>query len=75
MKKIAVWLSIILIESIVALLPSTLFAAVILPLAYAQRGYYAVGGEWMIIYCIFVMTFTSVHYLTCNEVFGKDERP
>lgn len=31
------------------LLPSCLVALWALPYAYAQRGYYAIGGEWLLI--------------------------
>lgn len=44
-------------------------AAVIIPVAQAERGYKAIGGEWFLI--ILVMTITG--YI-CNKLFkGKEE--
>lgn len=42
--------------------------AVMIVLAYADRGYFAVGGEWSLVY---ISTFmTVVHFMCCGGIGG-----
>lgn len=45
-----------------ALIITSLMAAVLIPSAYIQRGYFAVGGEWLLLGVI----FTAVYVFTYN---------
>ncbi len=45
-----------------AVMITSLMAAVLIPPAYVQRGYFAVGGEWLLLGVI----FTAVYVFTYN---------
>ncbi len=46
-----------------ALVPTAGVAALAIPAAHAERGYWAVGGEWLLIVCVFI----SVMYALCER--------
>lgn len=35
--------------------------AILIPLAYAERGYYAIGGEWALMLLIAVAAYSIIH--------------
>lgn len=45
MRSIKIWAGRILFASVIA----AIIAAVLVPLAYAERGYSAIGGEWLVV--------------------------
>lgn len=49
---------------------TALAAAILLPLAYAERGYYAIGGDWACLFIIVVASFTMIN----NAVFRAAKR-
>ena len=65
------WIGVIAGEAIAATAAAGAVAMVMIPLAKAERGYDAVGGEWLVIGAVLIATFYLIHRKTCNLVFGK----
>ena len=49
------------VEMAGAILVTALTAAVVLPMAYAERGYFSVGGEWLLLMLVAIVTYTAMH--------------
>lgn len=43
-----------IIKSVVSIIPAYMAYLWLIPLTYDERGYYAVGGEWLLIIALFV---------------------
>ena len=43
-----------------AVMITSLCAAVIIPITYNARGYFAVGGEWLLLGCIFAAVYVLI---------------
>lgn len=65
------WIAVMAIEAAVAVATAAATAAVLVPIAKAERGYDAVGGEWIAAGMVLILTFYLIHNGVCNAVFGK----
>lgn len=45
-----------------------LVAAHFIPLAYKERGYYAIGGEWLLIVGFGLLVWFGLHFLLKEEI-------
>lgn len=50
-----------------ALLVGGLTAWLIVPFAYAERGYRAIGGEWMLVFAVTLAAFQISNWLLTKE--------
>ena len=41
-------------RTLISLIPTAAVAAMAIPAAHAERGYWAVGGEWLLIALVFI---------------------
>lgn len=75
LQRIGAWTAVFAIELVSAALTATATAAILLPIAHARRGYAAMGGEWLAILMVFIVSYTVIHRKICNEIFeeGKHE--
>jgi hypothetical protein len=73
LKRIAAWTVIIAFELLMAAAPTAAAAAFLLPFAYKERGYFGIGGEWLMIAFIFCLAYTEVHKAICNRIFDEEE--
>lgn len=71
MQRIAAWAGLYAAEILAAAVPTAVVSAVVLPLAYRSRGYYAVGSEWLMIILAFVVAYTVIHEWVCNKLFEE----
>lgn len=67
-RRLCVWTLLMLFELAVAAAPAGITAAVLVPLARTQRGYWAIGGEWLLIAAIFIVAFSAIHNAVCNTL-------
>lgn len=68
--KRAVALTVLLLSEIAAgALGGAVAAAVFMPMAFAERGYHAYGGEWLLIFLAAALSYRMFH----NWLFGKLE--
>lgn len=67
-KRLAI--IIFLIDVTVGLICGLISASLILPLAYAERGYFAIGAEWLIIIFVAYAAFSAVN----KKIFDIIER-
>lgn len=78
MKKviawIAAWTAVITMEATAAFAAAWLTALIMIPAAKAERGYDAIGGEWLVIGGVMILTFYLIHRGVCNRVFGTKPR-
>lgn len=72
-QRAAAWALVYLFEIVAAAVPTAIAAAVLIPLAEAERGYSAVGGEWLAIAFVFYISYAAVHNAICNAIYGKEE--
>lgn len=71
-RKIGAWTLLLLVELFLSAIPATVTAAVALPLAYAERGYAAMGSEWLIIAVVFCIAYAVIHNKICNTIFEEE---
>lgn len=69
--QIAAWAVIVLAEIAATMVSTVLLALVVVPLARAERGYEAFGGEWMLIGAVFVATYCAAHRWVYHKIFGE----
>lgn len=72
-KRIAAWVILYAAEVVIALIPAAAAAAILIPWVLADRGYFAVGGEWIAVGLIFYLTYVSIHNIVCSKIYGKEE--
>lgn len=73
-KYYAAWIVFCLVEAVVAFIPTLIAGFIIVPIASGLRGTPGMGGEYLLLACIFQMAFTSIHYKACDIIFGKEAR-
>ena len=61
----------IMFELLVAAALTAITAAILIPFAYWQRGYYGVGSEWLAIIAVFCITYSAVHNRICDRIFEE----
>lgn len=57
-----------LFELAVAAAPAGIVAALLVPIGLRERGYWAIGGEWLLIAVIFIAAFAIIHNAVCNTL-------
>lgn len=72
MKKIKRKLKRQVILVLLTLIATVLFAGPVLLYAYDQRGYTAVGGEWLLIIGYMVFMWQMIQYSIGSEVMPRD---
>lgn len=70
-QKIAAWTVLIGFEIACAALPTILAAVILIPLARAERGYEAFGGEWLMITGTFCVSYSIIHKKICDRIFKE----
>ena len=68
---VVVMILVVLAEIAAAMVPTVLLALVVVPLARAERGYEAFGGEWVLIGAVFVVTYSAAHRWVYHKIFGE----
>lgn len=58
----------VLLKIILTIATMVLVASHFIPLAYKERGYYAIGGEWLLIIGFGLLVWFGLHYLLKEEV-------
>lgn len=71
-KRALAWTVVLLVEAVIAAAPAAVVATVVLPLAYEQRGYMAMGGEWLMIAATFCGAFYAIHQWICDKIYEED---
>lgn len=71
-QRVRAWTLLIVIELLISAVPTAITAAILIPLAYWQRGYYGVGGEWLVILIVFCTTYIVIHNRICDRIFGEE---
>lgn len=70
-RQIAAWSILIICELLVASIPATIVAAVLVPLGRAARGYEVFGVEWLIVSAVFCIAYTLAHKYACDRIFEE----
>lgn len=73
-KYYTAWTVLCLVEAAAAFLLTLLAAAIIVPIASNLRGTPGMGGEYIILACIFQTAFTAIHNEACDILIGKEVR-
>ena len=68
------WALVVIIETIMAAVPTALLAVIIVPLANASREHFDIGGEWLVLELVFYITFVIIHNKLCDAIYGKEKR-
>ena len=69
-KPVIVWVLMLLAELLLSAIPAALIAAELLPLAYAERGRMAFGGEWLAI----ILVFCTMFYAIRTEIYNRTKK-
>lgn len=70
-RQMGAWILVGLFELITTAAPTAVTAAIVLPLAYAERGYRGMGSEWLIIAAVFCITYGIIHNKVCDKIFKE----
>lgn len=71
LRQIGAWIVLILLELVTAAVPTILAAVILIPLAKAERGYEAFGGEWLMITGTFCIAYSMIHKKVCKKIFKE----
>lgn len=71
LRQIGAWTLLLVAELFAAAVPSALVAAVLLPFAWWERGYAAMGSEWLAISATFCITYSILHLWICKKIFKE----
>lgn len=66
--QIGTWAALILFEIFFATVPAGILASILLPLVKRERGYTAIGGEWLLILAVFYITYSIIHWWICKKI-------
>lgn len=66
------WVLVYVFELLMALGAASLVAAIALPAAYKDRGYFGIGGEWLLILLVFCLAYKKIHNRICNRIFEEE---
>lgn len=72
LKRIALRTLLVLIKLAISTSLAAGTAAVLVPLAYQERGYEAIGGEWILIVAVFCITYSILHKGLCSIIFKEE---
>ena len=70
-QQIMAWTLIWAVELLAAAAQTALVAAIAIPVAFSQRGYFAIGGEWLLIAITFCGAFCIIHKQVCDRIFEE----
>lgn len=70
-QQIVAWTLIWAVELLAAAAQTALVAAIAIPVAFSQRGYFAIGGEWLLIAIAFCGAFFLIHKQVCDRIFEE----
>ncbi len=71
LRQIGAWTLLLIAGLFTAAVPSALAAAVLLPFARWERGYSAMGSEWLVIAVIFCIAYCAIHRRVCNKIYKE----
>lgn len=71
LRQIGAWTLLLIAELFAAAVPSALAAAVLLPFAWWERRYAAMGSEWLIIAVIFCIAYCVIHRRVCDKIYKE----
>ena len=71
LQKIGAWMVLFLFELFVAAVPTAMLAAILLSLTLMERGYIAMGSEWLAIPAAFCITYSIFHLWICKKIFEE----
>lgn len=71
LRQIGAWTLLLVAELFAAAVPSALVAAVLLPFARWERGYAAMGSEWLLIAVVFCTAYCVIHRRVCNKIYKE----
>lgn len=71
LRRIGAWTILFLLEIAAAAVPAALAAAALLPWAQRERGYTAMGSEWLIISVVFCIAYCIIHRRICDKIFKE----
>lgn len=71
LRYIGAWTALFLFEILVAAAPAIIVAAILLPIAQRERGYTAIGSEWLAISATFCITYSIFHLWICKKIFKE----
>lgn len=60
-RRIMSFIAVVLMEAVPAILAGVLVGVWLVPAAYAERGYIAFGGEWLLILIVMLGTSRVIH--------------
>ena len=69
--QIIAWTILILCELLVASIPASFAAKILVPLGRAARGYETFGVEWLVVAAVFCIAYTLVHKYACDRIFEE----
>lgn len=72
-QRAVAWTLVYIFEILAAAVPTAIAAAVFVPWAEAERGYFAVGGEWLAVAFVFYISYVAIHNAICDALYGKEE--
>ena len=71
--RTAAWALVYLFEILTAAVPTAIAAVVFVPWAAHERGYFAVGGEWVLVAFVFFVCYVLIHNAVCDTLYGEEE--
>jgi len=72
-RPIILWVLILVTELLLSAVPAALVAAELLPLAHAERGRMAFGGEWLAVVLVFGIAFYAIRTEVCNRTKKEED--
>lgn len=70
-QRACAWTVLIVFELLMAAAPTAITAAILIPLAYRERGYYGMGSEWILIIAVFCIAYSTIHNRICDRIFEE----
>lgn len=68
LRVAAILAAMILTELVLAAIPAGIVAAALVPLAERERGYFAIGGEWLAVAITLCSAYCAVHLWLCKKL-------
>lgn len=62
----------VLAELVAAAIPTAMVGVILIPIGYAERGYFGIGGEWLLIAIVFCAAYTAIHCQVCRRLLKED---
>ncbi len=71
LQQIGAWMLLLAVELLITAVPTALLALIFVSLAYAERGYMALGSEWLMTAAVFCITYSITHNRICDKIFEE----